>query len=138
MHRSSGAKLFLAVLFSAVAATACMHSPSHVEVEAVPLVNLAKNIDSYSGQTVRTCGSELIPWKPPSEWQLKVASGRHGAGVLVLACKHLSRVKNSETCLSGRIARRDGSLRKYAIGEERVISSGTYNYEWYLHQQCSV
>ena len=121
-------------------------APSAPAIETVPLRTLAANTASYRGQTVRVCGR----WSDPptlrpgevarSGWALTAPKlpgtfGPHSYFVGVTSCLG-RRPRLSSGCITGRIAREDGSLD---LPENILVGSHvTGSHEWLLHPQCSV
>jgi len=106
--------------------------------ETVPLVSLARDPEAWRGREVRTCGPEFHGDSKEGVWELArpSVSGYHPAIVRVLGCADAAPARDSGGCVSGRIARRDGSIEPLEDGEPRVISSDIVSYDWYLHAQC--
>ena len=129
-------RLALAPVWITVACAAGAAPPA---APTVPLVQLATNIEDYRGQTVRTCGRRLVRTDGQRVWQLSVprAFGHHPAGVLVLPCGELRPPAGDESCVTGRVARRDGSTEPTQEGQLRIVSSAVINHNWYLHAQCT-
>lgn len=119
-------------------------SPAGVSSDpSVPLHVLARNIESYRGQSVRTCGTELLPITQADgtvrSWSLRKLdpTSSHGftAYVIVPACAG-RRPPMAGGCVVGRVAREDGSLdipEAITIGSHLIGSQ-----EWRLHPQCLV
>lgn len=114
----------------------CAVSSASPPEEQVPLLTLAGNIEEFRGRVVRTCAPRLTKLKEPLEWQMSAPFGRHGVGVRVLSCRKLEPVENGQACVTGRIARRNGSLEPLREGEPRVVTSSMISHTWYLHQRC--
>lgn len=108
------------------------------QVETVQLVDLASNMEAYRGRSVRTCAPRISRLNEPLEWQLTGPGRtvRHGAGVLVVACDRNWSPAPHGSCVTGRVARRDGSIEPLKEGESIIVSSDTIDYTWYLHAQC--
>lgn len=128
--------MLIGLAFAIPILASCVHDSTAPPVSTVPLLTLARSIERYRGQTVRTCGSSLSPLTASKVGELSAPHGRHGVGVHVRACREMKRVRGRRTCLTGRIARPDGSLRPLQPGEPISVSSRIIDYEWYLHQQC--
>lgn len=122
---------------AAAAAYASVGSASP-QGETVPIRRLAADPEEWRGREVRTCGPSFRGDRAKGEWQLSLprASGYHPAIVRILGCAGVKPARDSNGCVSGRIARRDGSIRPTREGEERTISSAIVSYDWYLHAQC--
>jgi hypothetical protein len=124
---------------------ACTPSPletaSDPAVETIPLHVLARDIESYRGQAVRTCGR----WRGAlrsAEGQVRAwhlsridPTSPHGftASVLVPECRG-RRPRLTDGCISGRVAREDGTLDMpdgVLVTDHLIIS-----YEWWIHPQC--
>ncbi len=105
-------------------------------IETVDLIELATNIESYRGRTIRTCGASFERGRPDDDWYLAQPAGRHAARIIVLPCGESRPIIDRRNCITGRIARRDGSLQPLVEGEERWVSSSTMSFTWLLHPQC--
>lgn len=107
------------------------------QVERIQLLELAANIEAYRGRSVRTCAPRTSRLNEPLEWQLTGPGrrARHPGGVLVVACDRNWSPAPNGTCVTGRVARRDGSIEPLREGESRIVSSATIDYTWYLHAQ---
>jgi hypothetical protein len=119
-------------------AVACAAAAAPPAVPTVPLVQIATGIEEYRGQMVRICGPRSTRLDGGRAWQLSVprAFGHHAAGVVILGCPQLAAAGGEETCVTGRIARRDGSIEPDREGRLRVVSSAAISEEWFLHAQC--
>ena len=120
-------------------------APPAAGVETVSLYVLAANMGRYKGQTVRVCGRWRDP--PPrraravaqSSWSLTAPNPPgtvrpHVYVVGVTPCRG-KRPRLTNGCLTGRIARENGSLD---LPEDILIASHvTGSYEWFLHPQCA-
>ena len=133
------------LLIGAIAAgcTAEPLEPASGSIETVPLHILARNIASYRGQTVRTCGREIEPARYSNGeiiyWRLSVIDPtspyRFPARVIIPSCNG-ERPRLRGGCISGRVAREDGSLdppESVVIGSHEIMS-----HEWWLHPQCPI
>jgi hypothetical protein len=118
-------------------AIACAAVATPPPAPVVPLVELATNIEAYRGQVVRTCGPRLIRPEGDEAWQLTIprAFGHHPAGVRILGCP-MAQLSNDESCVTGRVARRDGSTEEFRDGEARAVSSAVISSDWFVHAQC--
>lgn len=111
-------------------------------VPTVPLHVLARSIADYRGRIVRTCGPQFRPSRRPdgkiTNWRLSVRDPtspyNFPAIVRVLSCHAETSPFDSEGCVTGRIAREDGSLDEPDV--EIVGSHEIVSYEWWLHPQC--
>jgi hypothetical protein len=104
---------------------------------------LARNIADFRGRTVRTCGPELQAGRGPNGevayWSMLARDpiSRHNniySGVHIAPCGGERRPVDADGCVTGRIAREDGSLEApvdVIIGSHRIVS-----FEWILHPQC--
>ena len=111
-------------------------------VQTVHLTELARNVGNYTGQTVRVCGgrwrgSMTRPDGTHRGWILSKVdpSGPRGPHVtsVYVACR-TPRPRLVDGCLTGRIAREDGSQTP---SETVTVSSHvTASREWWLHPQC--
>lgn len=134
-----------AALITILIAAACVREPPETpatpQPETVPLHILARNIDSYRGRTVRTCGEWNGAMREADGTLLARQLNRidptspHGWGavVFVAPCSG-ARPPLSDGCINGRIAREDGSLNdpeRIEVVSHRIGSS-----EWWLHPQC--
>jgi hypothetical protein len=111
-------------------------------VPTIPLHVLARNIGDFRGRTVRTCGPELEAARRPdgevAYWIMSARDpiSRHNniySGVHIASCAARPPV-DADGCVTGRVAREDGSLEAPAdviIGSHRIVS-----FEWILHPQC--
>lgn len=117
-------------------------APSASLVPAVPLHVLARTIADFRGRTVRTCGSQLQPaWGASGEvanWRLSVRDPTgpyHFPAIVILPSCNGERPRMERGgCITGRIAREDGSLDDPDV--EIIGSHQIMNYEWWLHPQC--
>jgi len=96
---------------------------------------------SFKGRMVRVCRGRLTPVTPASlhRWELSgpETTYPYGAIVLVQTCGAARPQLDREGCLTGRVARADGSVRERAAGENEVMTAGTtISHTWYLHPQC--
>lgn len=119
-----------------VAAAACATSVLPAGGETVPLLTLALDPEAWRGREVRTCGPTFQGHPAENMWQLSMPHGRHGAGILVPGCAGAAPKRDSKGCVSGRIARRDGSIEPTREGEPQTISSAMISHDWFLHPQC--
>jgi hypothetical protein len=108
----------------------------------VPLHVLARTIADYKGRTVRTCGTKLQAARGTDG---KVAYGilsardpasRHNlqASVHVASCGGERPRLDPGGCVTGRVAREDGSLDE--PDAVLVSSHAVVDNEWRLHPQC--
>lgn len=123
---------------AAVTAAACATAGAPPRDETVPLLTLAKDPEAWRGREVRTCGPTFQGHPAEGEWQLSMprSGGRHLAGIYVLGCAEAAPEPDLNGCVSGRIARRDGSIEPTQEGQAVTVSSDTISYDWYLHAQC--
>lgn len=135
----------LTILCVAGCSAAAPEAPSAAAVQTVPLQVLAANTVDYRGRTVRVCGR----WQnrsarsgddaPETGWSLTAPNppgmhGPHTYSVIVAACRG-ARPRLTNGCVTGRIAREDGSL---AMPEAILVASHvTGSNEWWLHPQCA-
>jgi hypothetical protein len=107
-------------------------------VETVPLIDLATHMQDYRGRVVRTCGPSFSEDLPGREWTLAIprAFGHHPAGVRILGCNSAAPAPDGGTCVTGRVARRDGSIAPYRDGEVRIVSSAAISGNWFMHSAC--
>jgi hypothetical protein len=108
----------------------------------IPIHVLARDIQSYRGQVVRTCGRRLEPAIHEKDgrivyWTLTAPypSGRRGwhSGVILSHCGARPRLSND--CVTGRVAREDESLD---IPEVIIVGGHTtMSHEWWLHLDCA-
>lgn len=101
---------------------------------------LAYNIERHKGQTIRTCGSLMVQ---SGQWRIEAAPSEqlgtlHGRpAVLIVACPGERPSLDGASCITGRVARRDGSL-SYPLGAPIAADDVPTNYEWFLHPRCPV
>lgn len=126
------------ILTVGTAAAAYAGASAPLQGETVPLVSLARDPEAWRGREVRTCGPEFSGDSKEGVWELArpKVSGYHPAIVRVVGCAGVAPVRDSGGCLSGRVARRNGSIEPVAEGEPQVVSSAIMSYDWYLHAQC--
>jgi hypothetical protein len=122
---------------TALVLAACATTRASAPVETIPLIHLATHIEDYRGHTVRTCGPEFhraADGRP--EWLLTVpgAFGHHPAGVRIVSCPTQSARTDRHGCITGRIARADGSVS--LAGDPGPVSSAVISGVWFLHAQC--
>lgn len=98
---------------------------------------IAKDAAAYRGKQVRTCGTDFLPHRDGEAWQLSVpyAEGRHSASVHVIGCQGRPPHRDSEGCITGRVARSDGSLTVPPV-LDIVVRSAPDSLPWYIHEQC--
>lgn len=103
----------------------------------VPLPLLAQTIAEFRGQTLRSCGPifQRVP-DGRAEWTLatQVPGSRHPAGVRVLPCGRSAPRVDASGCITGTIARSDGSTT--LEGAPGTVSSAALSSVWFLHEQC--
>lgn len=127
---------------AAVSGSACRRTvdAQRGDVQTFAVSDLAYSIERHRGQTVRICGA-LGPSEDAGIWRLEdlratEASQIHGRpAVLIAACGGNRPPLDRRSCLTGRIARRDGSLT-YPPGAPVAVDDVRTNYEWFLHPQC--
>lgn len=103
---------------------------------------LAHDIRTYRGRIVRTCGRWTGPLTSAAgvdiAWQLAApdptSSAGFQAGVFVAPCAG-RRPRLAQGCITGRIAREDGSLEDPK--STGFIDHQTINFEWWLHPLCT-
>lgn len=128
--------------FAAACTQALLEPTSQPAVETVPLHILARNIASYRGRTVRTCGRWRGAQRSGAQvraWQLSrvdpTSAYRFSASVLVSECRG-RRPRLADGCIVGTVAREDRSLEppdSIIVTDHQIIS-----YEWWLHPQCTL
>lgn len=118
------------------AAVACVSAGAPTLDETVPLLTLARDPEAWRGREVRTCSPAFRNYPEQGEWLLSLPNGQHSAGIRVLGCAGAAPAPDSNGCVAGRIARRDGSVKPLLEGEIYTVSSATISYIWYLHAQC--
>jgi hypothetical protein len=95
------------------------------------------DVQRYRGRTIRVCGRLA---QIEGRWAVEHVSlpGEvyfHGPpAVFVLSCTGQSPRLEHDGCLTGRIARQDGSLRPPA--QPTDMGDAPYDYDWFLHPQC--
>jgi hypothetical protein len=109
-------------------------------VETVPLHVLARTIGIYRGRTVRTCGETMVPVTDAqgvvSQWHLSAPDTtreRATAFVAVATC-HGERPHLVDGCVTGRVARNDGSLEDPQ--SMHLVSHLVGSWEWWMHPHC--
>lgn len=130
-YRCVGAVIGRACLV-VVAAVLAGASAAPAPRQTVGLVDLVRNAQSYRGRTIRTCGQRLVPGD--SVWHLILPLGRHGARLLVVP-SHDRPSLDRNGCITGRIARRDGSTGLGEPGEPGVVADDIVDYTWFLHER---
>jgi hypothetical protein len=111
-------------------------------VPTIPLHVLARTIGDYRGRTVRTCGTDLQASQGANgrvNYGILSASdpaSRHNlqASVHVASCGGERPRLDPGGCVTGRVAREDGSLRE--PDAVMVSSHAVVDNEWRLHPQC--
>lgn len=110
-------------------------------VETVPLPVLAANTADYRGRTVRVCGRWSPDRRAASEtnrqWSISQRDPKarrpHVYSVGIKSCGE-RRPRLDQGCITGRIAREDGSLD---LPTDMLVQSHvTGSLEWWLHPQC--
>jgi len=130
------------IMVVGMAAMGCASVRASQPVQTIDAVTMARdlvdNAQTYRGRMIRVCGAATFERWRDSEWILAMprASGYHPAEVHVLSCGQVRPRRDSEGCITGRIARRDGSLTPLAPDEPRIVSSSIVSYEWFLHARC--
>ena len=108
-------------------------------VRTIPIPQLAREIDRHRGEIVRTCGEQLEPTVNAQgdilRWELSTRDSitRFPASVVVAACNG-GQPPIENGCVTGRVAREDGSLEepeRWIVTDHEIV-----NYEWWLHPQC--
>ena len=140
------ARVSLAVAAACAAVAACAHAapePAGQAVEAIPLLDLVRNIKQLRGETVRVCdgawsstrrteNGRVLGWMYSNYTE---TPRRSQVSLQVAAACGTKRPRLERGCLTGRIAREDGSL---TLSDTAVVGShGIANYEWWLHPQCA-
>ena len=100
---------------------------------------LAFNIERHKGQTIRTCGSLVAQggqWRVEAEPSAQLGTLHGRPAVLIASCPNGAPSLDADRCISGRVARRDGSL-SYPPGRSVAVDDVPTNYEWLLHARCS-
>jgi hypothetical protein len=108
----------------------------------VPLHDLARTIGDYKGRTVRTCGTELQAIRGTDGTvaygilSARDPASRHNlqASVHIASCGGQSPRLDPAGCITGRVAREDGSLQE--PDAVMVSSHAVVDNEWILHPQC--
>ncbi len=132
MHALAGAAL-IGLVAAGAAGCASMASPD--SPPTIDMVQLIQHIRSYRDRTVRTCGTRLV--YSENAWDLQRPSGLsyHSAHMRIVACGARP-VLDGDGCVTGRIARRDGSVSLDGPEGEGIMTSEVIDYTWYLHEQC--
>lgn len=145
VHRSDLLAAPLAAVACALAA-ACAPAPPEGAgnlVETVPLHVLARTIADRRGQVVRVCGGNWGGTVESAAGQMRgwvlvapdpSAPATLRAFVNVRSCDG-RRPRRSGDCITGRIAREDGSLTRpesIMVGSHQVGRQ-----EWWVHSQCA-
>lgn len=105
-------------------------------VPTLPAGQLARNIETYKGQILRVCG-RLLKEEGNTLWEIRAVADPHphGAGVKVVPCAGAKPQRPKKGCMTGHIARRDGSLEPQAGGPV-MVTDAIESYVWFLHPQC--
>jgi hypothetical protein len=118
----------------------CMAAAAIDKVRTLSVKELGLSPETYRGQIIRVCAKKLEQDEgDPTEWSLitPLAVGYHPAIVEVIPCGNQRPAKTGSTCVVGRLARHNGSLRLRESDEIIVKSPGIAS-PWYLHAQCAV
>jgi hypothetical protein len=129
------AKTVLIALIAAGASIGCTSLARPFPPPTIDMVQLIQHIRSYRGQSVRTCGERLVHSEDAWDLQRPSGLGYHGAHMRIVACGARP-VLDGESCITGRIARRDGSVGEDGPEGEGIMTSEVINYTWYLHERC--
>jgi hypothetical protein len=131
--------------FACVASLICIGcftalSPPADKAEPIDINILGYSIEKYRGQTVRICGRlsslgdgiwsiETIENPEPFYWHGRPA-------VFVVACADQDPKLDSDGCLTGRVALKDGSI-EIPQNSQVVRDFTPRNPDWFVHPQCS-
>lgn len=134
----------LAILIIASTIAGCRTMTQEHEAPTLTVSELARDLArgpaSFKGRTVRVCRGRLDQIIPTDhrEWAFSAIGERfpHGAGVNVKACGDAAPIVDSQGCLTGRVARPDGSIAEPAPDEGVIVSTAIHSYTWYLHEIC--
>lgn len=127
-------------LIVGIICVACVARLPKQDPSRVSLLKIATDPEAYKGRSVRICGTSFRRALDGSrKWELiqSNAVGYHPAIVRVLPCDSHDPLPDSDSCLTGRIARQDGSLTEFKP-DYIVVSSSPDSQPWYLHAQCRV
>jgi hypothetical protein len=144
-------RTYISVLLLSVAAAACTgelastvavpDAPPDPAVATLSVAEFARTAEHLKGRTVRVCGGRLSPYwdaeRRPIGWFVAQSSvaGYHPAIVNIGSCGAAKPKLEAAKCLTGRVARPDGSLN--TDNWNAVITSSVENRNWYLHPlQC--
>jgi hypothetical protein len=126
--------LFAAVFFCAVAACRTVTPAPSPDAPTLMLEDYAFNLSPHHGETVRVCGRIV---QVRSHWAIEHVRQEgelffHGAPAIFLAWSG-SRAPRLDRngCITGRIAREDGSLVPPV--QPTNTSDAPYDYDWFLH-----
>lgn len=142
MSREAPLGLLLVAAAGAGAAAGCVALEAGKAAPTLPILEVAARAEKYRGEVVRTCGPEYKPYlKDPDDiWALMkpAAIGYHPAYVLVVPCPGSTPIStNKGRCITGKVARLDGSLTVPAP-QPIVVRSAPISEPWYVHEQCRV
>lgn len=132
--------LALAVLTSATAVACATHRDAR-PARTIPLLQVVEQGEALRGRTVRTCGTSFAQVNVGGgfrKWKLSVpmSVGWHPARIDILPCGKHEPELDEQGCITGRIARHDGSVRLPGPRELLDAASPGTSVHWALHAQC--
>lgn len=125
------------VVMSGAACQSTFNSGSEY-LPTLAVENHRYDVQRYRGQTVRACG-RLV--RRDSDWAVEHVAPPseiyfHGApAVLVIPCGARPPRHDGDSCITGRIAARDGRLT-LPLPRRVVEDDSPVDREWFLHPQC--
>jgi hypothetical protein len=130
---------FGAACAGALGSAACAVTTRQTAVPTIPLLQTVNEAERLQGQVIRTCGTHFRrAFQNSRIWELVTpkAVGWHPARIQVLPCGSNDPVPDSQNCITGQIARFDGSSRKRIPSDPIIVADPGNNPEWFLHAQC--
>ena len=127
-----------AVFAAACVASACQTARTvSQDVPTLAIEDFAFDVERHRGRTVRACG-RLVQIE--SRWAVEHVPRPgevyfHGApAVFLVPCAGQPPRLDSDGCITGQVARQDGSLA--APAQRTDMGDAPYDYDWFLHPQC--
>lgn len=131
------------LLIGGLSASSCRTTPSN-SADSQPQITAEEfvlNAHRYGGRAVKVCGRLSAPPRDNLRWGLSEANAAEGdryhgpMTALVLPCPSTTPRLDRNGCLTGVVARRDGSFEQPPLTPTTVVVPPINN-EWFLHAQC--
>jgi hypothetical protein len=122
---------------AALVAACATPSPSEPAVATLSVAEFARTAEQLKGRTVRACDGKFYEIYDLSDkligWTFAKSSvqGYHPVHIYIGSCGATKPKLDRQGCLTGRVARPDGSMNR--DNWDLTVSSDVANYNWYLH-----